>query len=387
MSIDQDRVSPFDVEAIGRASEIMDRVVLLAARVGTLATETTQQHEIYNELGGQIEDINVELADLPQDVVYRYHGLGFSATMLPSGDLTTIYTRITDGQGQFARVRIVDPSEFKHDPRDRLVDEYDEEEADGDLIEEQKQEIAAFLDQVLTTPMKIGLYLQFITNERDTDEEIAGGCVSAQHITISDYVDASQLTIDRIDIPDDDPEDLIGLEDIADKLKSESKAVRKLLTSTKFRGLPLPRQSKLLETRLNHLNAMLQLDKTYMLSLPNHVYVPHINGDQRYIQRYRIPEEVASFEVDPLYVDSLDMFDIGNGQRIKQEDDLVDRQAGLFLICELRPEIQEYLALDSSVVWVPVLPDSPHKHKKSEQGARPFKGIFFSREGNEEFWD
>lgn len=354
MSIEQDQVSPELAELTEYTSQLMDRVALLAVRTAYLGEQGESGYDLHRLIRDELCDLNDELHYLPH-VEYSYNGRGFAPITLPDGDEHTAYSLIQNGKGRFHELVLADTERMSYILPEE-ADVYTMDDSEGSLIDHHdKTRLEGFKNSILEPPTGDRLFLEMLqASYEGMDTTLAGSSVRAHQYSVYHILDACDFKLDYISVDPEEPVKTVEVYELANRISDESDAFRTLVKSTPFRRATLPRQIQQLGQKLRGINQALHLERVFAIIAPKEIYVPDVGGGNHRMVKRKLPPYVSGFDMDPIRVDSLEFFPLGNGRRIHRDSSMVGPDAGLCLIGQVDELVMEQLELTSPVVWIPV---------------------------------
>lgn len=342
----------FDSECLRDVSEAFTVAHELALRVVELNAEEADMKTIFEEINDDVTDLCDDLRAYDDIVTYTFSGNGF----IPVYDYNlevarTAFAHVDNGEGKFSRISLLNPLNFSFvSAYDVAEDEDEAVKGNIDLLDENDDQEGGAMRVPRMLP---GLYVEFLVNQNIGEEVCVGGIATRSNGALSyNIMDLLEVNIDRVDVRY--PGATVDIYEIAESLITESKAIKYLKRDTAFRRMNRKNQIKLLETKLEDINEQAGLDRVTMVVDPKYFYVPLTGLENLFMQKVTLPEGYTHVNVDPIRVDSMELFSLTNGEGIRNNRTMKDPNAGLCLVAEINPYLRQSLGFNSDIVWIPL---------------------------------
>ena len=341
---------------VARASELLDRISILAVQAILYQEESISGiNQVYNKIYPEANDIGQELRTMTK-LRYRFAGRGFVPIQTSGLPVRTTFAKVDDNYGRFYELALLDADDIEYLDREEILveagvyedenddDDYDDESTDLFGVSEYTKQT---LDHIVSPGVGTRLYIDFLT-ARSVDEQAVGGiAVRSNDVRTHNVMDAESLNISFI-YGQKESYDAVPIEKVHETMNEGSEELKRAISNTKFRRMGHAQQQKLLENLIARINDRVRIDRFNALISPEHLYTMRLGGGNRELYLRSIAQNRPEMTVRPIRLDSIELYDVTEGQRIFSDKCLYGKYDGLCIVAEV-----DFLN-KSEIIWLPI---------------------------------
>lgn len=353
-----DRPSEFEIERYDSINNALLEATVLAGRVSLLVNNGADMYTVHREVNQDLIDVVRSLDG--EDVGYTYTGNGFFPVFDYDNDQPkTAFGSLRSARGSFSSISLLDATDLNYiaavDPKSDEENYEDSRALLSDMDDDSDDYDDNDFEAILRTPKTHpALYMEFVTRESRSDQLLVGGiAMRSESVTYYNVMDLGDLVVDQIEVRDDAQS--VGEHEIPELLMNTAKHMKSLKRSTGFRRLSRDKQLRRIDTKISEVNARLGLNRVRLVINVDKVYVPSIAGQSRDMRLTRIATEGSTqIVIDPIEIDSVEMFKMSAGEKITSDRNMQDVGAGVCLVGTVQSDLADRLDSADGVVWVPL---------------------------------
>lgn len=339
------------------ASNLMDRVVMLGAKLAEMTDKGLDRYTASNTIFEDVKALEQELKEMPE-LKYRFSGEGF-LPMAVDGSAVTTYSVINESTGRFNGLYLFAGDDNKYyDEDDFLTDIGANDMSTGDVLESPglSESTKHVMSRIRTPSDDVRLYADFVTVlNTNEDQLVAGIAIRTDRTTVHNIVEASSMSISLIQENADSQEDdeLMDIGQVIDEVFVQSERVAKCLRNTRFRRLNASRQLKYIEQLVDEANALTRIDRFSGFIMSESFCIPEVTEGTRKFMRYKFGDDKPGLEIQPIKLESPDLFMVQTGVRLVNDSRMVSKNAGLNLVAGVS-SLSLSNGVEPKTIWLPL---------------------------------
>ena len=334
---------------IERASELLDRIAILAVQAARFQEgDKNNLWKVFTQVYPEANDINEELQEMP-NLRYRFAGKGFIPVKSVGMPTRTTFANVDEASGRYYDLTMFDASEVDYTTRSQILEESGiGEESDSEDEEQSESNFDDGSSVLINPPTGVRLYLDFLIARSLEYEQPIGGISLRSNETRTHYImDAESLNTSFV-YEQSDEKFALPLETVHHAINEGSDDLKRMITDTRFRRMSLSLQKKAIESHITNINDQVMIHRFDAFVNPEQLYYMEVSSGSREMYSHIIDKENMSVMIRPIRLDSIELYDITQGQRIFSDQCLYSKYDGLCIVAEAD------FGFESKIVWLPI---------------------------------
>ncbi len=348
-----DSADPLLLKQMTAASELMDRIVLLGAKIIAMQDADEVDHaKIHYSVSPEVREIEEELHYLP-NYTYSIQGKGFVPLADSRNLATTTYANIPEITGTIHSLVMFDPREVEYTTREELLDELgiSESEAEGMLLDRAISNSDA-IARITDPESGLRLFIDFLVDHRtDVNQCVGGIAVRSNDVTFHNIIDAASLRVNSM-YQLASSEHAVPQEDLVEVINVYSIKARQIINDNKFRRMSHRGQRRIFEKLIHEANAKAALDRYTAVVKPERVYRSVLQDGRRIPQEITYFDDMTPITVQPLRLDFFEMYGLAQGKRIFNDRCVNNKYDGLCIVADTQAQLPDGEKV--GIIWIPV---------------------------------